>query len=48
MIAGGVTRVIEFGHGKILSGLMKRIDKTVPAANVQDDESLTATLSQAG
>jgi [acyl-carrier-protein] S-malonyltransferase len=48
MIAGGVTRVIEFGQGKVLSGLMKRIDKTVSAANVQDDESLTATLSHAG
>ena len=48
MIAGGVTRVIEFGHGRVLSGLMKRIDKTVSAANVQDDESLGALLSQAG
>jgi [acyl-carrier-protein] S-malonyltransferase len=48
MIAGGVTRVIEFGHGKVLSGLMKRIDKTVSAANVQDDESLAVLLSQAG
>ena len=48
MIAGGVTRVIEFGHGKVLSGLMRRIDKTVSTANVQDDESLGALLSQAG
>jgi [acyl-carrier-protein] S-malonyltransferase len=46
MIAGGVTGVIEFGHGKVLGGLMKRIDKSVPAINVQDDESLSATLAQ--
>jgi [acyl-carrier-protein] S-malonyltransferase len=48
MIASGVTRLIEFGHGKVLSGLMKRIDKTVPADNVQDDESLGAVLSSGG
>ncbi len=46
MVAGGVDRVIEFGHGKVLSGLMRRIDKTVPAANVLDDKTLGSTLRQ--
>ena len=40
MAGAGVTQVIELGHGRVLSGLMKRIDKSVAAANVQDDESL--------
>ena len=44
MTAAGVHRFIEFGHGQVLSGLMKRIDKTVPADNVRDDESLSSTL----
>ena len=48
MIAGGVSAVIEFGHGKVLAGLMKRIDKSVAAINVMDDESLGAALARAG
>ena len=46
MVKGGVTTVIELGHGKVLSGLMKRIDKSVAAVNVQDDESLGTALAQ--
>jgi [acyl-carrier-protein] S-malonyltransferase len=48
MIARGVNAMIEFGHGKVLGGLMKRIDKSVAAINVQDDESLGAALAQVG
>ena len=48
MIRAGVTAVIEFGHGKVLSGLMKRIDKSASTANVQDDASLGSALAQAG
>ena len=32
MIAGGATSVIECGPGKVLTGLMRRIDKSVPAS----------------
>lgn len=31
MIAAGVTEFIEFGVGEVLCGMLKRIDKTVPA-----------------
>lgn len=44
MIGQGVEHLLELGHGRILSGLMKRIDKTVPVWNAQDDESLENTL----
>jgi [acyl-carrier-protein] S-malonyltransferase len=48
MIAQGATRFIEVGHGRVLAGLMKRIDKTAPVSNVQDEESLKATLAELG
>jgi [acyl-carrier-protein] S-malonyltransferase len=48
MIAKGATRFIEVGHGRVLAGLMKRIDKTVPISNVQDEETLKATLADLG
>ena len=40
MIAHGATRFIELGHGRVLSGLMKRIDKSVEFSNVSDEDSL--------
>ncbi|MEI6703197.1 MAG: ACP S-malonyltransferase [Deltaproteobacteria bacterium] len=36
MAAVGVTRFIEIGPGKVLSGLVKRITKEVSTANVED------------
>lgn len=48
MISKGATRFIEVGHGRVLAGLMKRIDKTVPISNVQDEDSLKATLAELG
>lgn len=48
MIKAGATRFIEVGNGKVLSGLMRRIDKSVPIAGVQDDESLQAALAELG
>jgi [acyl-carrier-protein] S-malonyltransferase len=41
----GVTRIIEAGPGKVLTGLCKRIDKTIAAAPVFDQPSLTAALA---
>lgn len=40
----GVTRFIELGHGKLLSGMMRRIDKSVPITHVEDEASLRSTL----
>jgi [acyl-carrier-protein] S-malonyltransferase len=41
----GVTRVVEVGPGKVLSGLAKRIDKSIEAWNVEDRASLEKTLA---
>jgi [acyl-carrier-protein] S-malonyltransferase len=41
----GVTRVIEVGPGKVLSGLVKRIDKSIEAVNVEDPASLEKALA---
>jgi len=40
----GVTRIVEAGPGKVLSGLCKRIDKSIASAAVFDPASLTAAL----
>jgi [acyl-carrier-protein] S-malonyltransferase len=41
----GVTRVVEVGPGKVLSGLAKRIDKSFEVWNVEDRASLEKTLA---
>jgi [acyl-carrier-protein] S-malonyltransferase len=41
----GVTRVVEVGPGKVLSGLAKRIDRSIEAWNVEDRASLEKTLA---
>ena len=40
MRARGVTTYVEIGPGKILSGLVKKIDKSATRCNVEDTESL--------
>lgn len=45
MVADGVERFIEIGAGKVLSGLVKRIDKSASAANVEDSASLDKLLN---
>jgi [acyl-carrier-protein] S-malonyltransferase len=42
MVANGVTSFIEIGPGKVLSGLVKRIDKEVQTSNVEDSQGLRA------
>ena len=40
----GVTRFVEFGPGKVLSGLVKKIDPALAVANVSDLASLEAAV----
>lgn len=44
MSALGITRVIECGPGKVLSGLVKRIDTQLTADAINDQASLEAVL----
>ena len=46
LIAQGVERFIEVGPGKVLSGLMRQIDRSKSASNVGDEASLQKTLEQ--
>jgi len=48
MHAQGITRIIEAGPGKVLTGLNKRIDSTLVGAAVQDPASLDAALDDNG
>ncbi len=44
MIAAGATSVVECGPGKVLTGLMRRIDRKMPAGHLEDNESLQNAL----
>ena len=41
----GLTKVIEIGPGKVLSGFLKKIDKNIEVLAVEDDASLQALLN---
>jgi [acyl-carrier-protein] S-malonyltransferase len=45
MVEDGVTKFVEVGPGKVLSGLVKRIAKNVEVANVGDLQSLEEFLA---
>jgi [acyl-carrier-protein] S-malonyltransferase len=44
--AAGVGRLIECGPGKVLAGLTKRIDDSLPARALVDEASLAAALTE--
>lgn len=44
MQSQGVTHVVECGPGKVLSGLLKRIDRNLVSLSISDPESLRSTL----
>ena len=45
LIAQGATHFIEVGPGKVLSGLMRQIDRSQKTLNVEDSTSLDKTLA---
>lgn len=45
LIAQGATHFIEVGPGKVLTGLMRQIDRNQKALNVEDSASLEKTLA---
>jgi [acyl-carrier-protein] S-malonyltransferase len=45
MIELGVDTFIEFGPGKVLSGLVKKIDRSVSVYSVSDEESCAAVIA---
>lgn len=46
--ASGVTRLVECGPGKVLSGLNRRIDKELESFNIEQAEALSASLAELG
>jgi [acyl-carrier-protein] S-malonyltransferase len=47
-VANGASRLVESGPGKVLAGLAKRIDRSLPAACIETPESLALALTPAG
>jgi [acyl-carrier-protein] S-malonyltransferase len=48
MVAAGVTVFIELGPGKVLSGLVRRIEPAATVANIEDAASLETALQVQG
>jgi [acyl-carrier-protein] S-malonyltransferase len=48
LINGGVTTFVEVGPGSVLSGLLKRIDKSVRTISVSDLKSLDEATAELG
>ncbi len=45
LAAHGVETIVEIGPGKVLAGLVKKIDRSIKILNVSDSESLHATIA---
>jgi len=46
MLDNGIDTVIELGPGRVLSGLMKKLNKEIKCLNVEDMKSLEKTLKE--
>ncbi|MBK9585878.1 MAG: ACP S-malonyltransferase [Alphaproteobacteria bacterium] len=46
MAAQGVTEIVELGAGKVLSGLVRRIDKNIVCRNVETPQDIDVLLEQ--
>lgn len=46
LVALGCNRFVEVGPGKVLRGLLRPIERSLSSSNVEDEESLQATLQQ--
>ena len=46
LIAQGVSIFVEVGPGRVLTGLLRQIDRSVHCFNVEDEKSLGATLEK--
>jgi [acyl-carrier-protein] S-malonyltransferase len=44
MIADGVSEFVEFGPGRVLTGLMRKIDRTVKTASINTVDSIVAAV----
>ncbi len=48
MVADGVDRIVECGPGKVLTGLNKRIDKSIASLSINSVDSLLASKTELG
>jgi len=46
LISMGVTTFVEVGPGKVLTGLLRQIERSVHCFNVEDEKSLNSTLEK--
>lgn len=46
LISLGVKRFVEVGPGKVLTGLLRQIDRRIPCWNVEDEKSFQATIEK--
>jgi len=48
LLSLGVERFVEVGPGRVLTGLLRQIERSAPASNVEDCKSLEKTLAALG
>jgi [acyl-carrier-protein] S-malonyltransferase len=46
IVTSGASQVVECGPGKVLSGLNRRIDKSLQSYSLEDPEALVATVAE--
>ena len=46
LISQGVSTFVEVGPGRVLSGLLRQIERSVHCFNVEDEKSLASTLEK--